>query len=38
MYCFSVQVVTNKCFLLGPKKIGADTSCCFREKRKKRTL
>jgi len=35
--CFSMQVVKNKCFLLIPgkkkKKIGADLSCRFREKR-----
>jgi len=39
VYCFSMQVVMNKCFLLNPeKKIGADSSCRFREKRKKPTL
>jgi len=27
MQCFSMQVVMNKCFLLNPKKIGADPSC-----------
>jgi len=31
---FSIQVVMNKCFLLNPeKKIGADPSYRFREKR-----
>jgi len=29
----------NKCFLLNPeKRFGADPSCRFREKRKKRTF
>jgi len=33
--CFSMQVVVNKCFLLNPeKKLGADPSWRFREKRK----
>jgi len=28
VYCFSMQVVTNKCILLNPeKKFGADPSC-----------
>jgi len=32
--CFSMQFVINLCFLLNPeKKIGADPSCRFREKR-----
>jgi len=36
VHCFSMQIVTNKCFLLNlEKKIGADPSCRFREKRKK---
>jgi len=31
-----MQMVMNKCFILNPeKKIGADPSCRFREKRKK---
>jgi len=35
----SMQVVMNKCFLLNfVKKIDADPSCFFREKRKIRTL
>jgi len=39
VHCFSMHVVINKCFLLiSEKKIGADTSCRFQEKRKKRTL
>jgi len=34
-----MQVVMNKCCLLNPeKKIGADPSCCFREKRKTHIL
>jgi len=32
VYCFSMQVVMNKCFLLNPKKnFGADPSCHFWE-------
>jgi len=39
VHYFSMQVVINKFFLLNPeKKFGADPSCRFREKRKKRTL
>jgi len=35
VHCFSMQVVMNMCFLLIlKKKIGADPSCRFREKRK----
>jgi len=35
LHCFSMQVAMNKCFLLNPeKKISADPSCRFREKRK----
>jgi len=26
VYCFLMQIVMNKCFLLDPKKIGADPS------------
>jgi len=34
-----MQVVMNKFFLLNPEKnFGADPSCRFREKRKKRTF
>jgi len=37
--CFSVQVVINKCFLLNlEKKIGANSSCHFWQKRKNCTL
>jgi len=36
---FSMQVVMSKDFLLNPEnKFGADLSCRFREKRKKRIL
>jgi len=28
--CFSMQIVLNKCFVLNPKKIGADPSCRLR--------
>jgi len=39
VHCFSMQVVINKCFLLNPKKnFGADSSCRFRQKCKKRTF
>jgi len=37
-YCFSMQVIMNKCFLLNAEKIVADPSCCFREKRNKAPL
>jgi len=38
-HCFSMQVVMNKCFLLNTeKKIGADSVCHFREKRKNAPL
>jgi len=38
-HCFSMQFVTNKCFLLNPeKKFNAYPSCCFREKRKHRSF
>jgi len=34
VHCFSMQVVMNKCFLLNPeKKLGANPSCRFRDKR-----
>jgi len=37
--CFSMQIVMNKCFFLNPEqKNGANPSCRFHEKRKKRTL
>jgi len=39
VHCFSTQVIINKCFLLNPeKKIDTDSTCRFREKRKKHTL
>jgi len=35
VHCFSMQVVTNKCFLLNrEKEFGTDPSCRYREKRK----
>jgi len=34
VHCFSMQVAMNKCFLLNPeKKVGANLSCRFRDKR-----
>jgi len=33
VYCISMQVVMNKCFLLNRKKLSAVLSCHFRKKR-----